>query len=220
MSDLTLEVQSREAGGKNVNRRLRSAGKLPAVVYGGKLPPKNIEVDERSMQELLRETADDNPIFLLKLGDQSRHTMIKELQSDPISGEMIHVDFLRVSMDEEVTVTVGIELHGTPEGVKNENGMLDFVTREVEVTCLPGNIPGHLDIDVSGLHLGDTISAGNIELPEGVQLHFDEERVICSVHAKAQEAPTETEEAEDEFGDAIEPEVIGKAKDDDGADEA
>lgn len=215
MSNLTLEVESRDAGGKNVNRRLRGAGKLPAVVYGGDLPPKTIQVDRRSMRDLLRDTADDNPIFLLKLGDSSRHTMIKELQADPITGEMIHADFLRVKMDEDVTVTVAIELHGTPIGVKDEDGMLDFITRQVDVTCLPGNIPGHIDVDVAGMHLGDTILAGDLVLPEGVKLEFDEERVICSVHAKAQLA-LDDEEGEEDLDDAVEPEVIGKGKEEDG----
>jgi large subunit ribosomal protein L25 len=220
MSNLTLEVESRDAGGKNVNRRLRAAGKLPAVVYGGGLPPKTIVVNDRSMRDLLRDTADDNPIFLLKLGDQSRHTMIKEMQADPITGKMIHVDFLRVKMDEDVTVTVAIELHGKPLGVKDEDGMLDHITREVDVTCLPGNIPGHIDVDVSGMHLGDTVLAKDLVLPEGVRLEFDEDRVICSVHAKAHLALDDEEGDEDEG--AVEPEVIGKAPDDEAeeADEA
>ena len=220
MSDLTLEVDSRDAGGKNVNRRLRASGQLPAVVYGGDLPPKTIVVDRRQMRDLLRDTADDNPIFLLKLGDQSRHTMIKELQADPITGEMIHVDFLRVSMDVEVTVTVAVELHGTPIGVKDEDGMLDFITRQVEVTCLPGTIPGHIDVDVAEMHLGDTILAGDLHLPEGVKLELDEDRVIVSVHAKAQLELPEDEEVEVEDED-LEPEVIGKGKDEDaGEDES
>lgn len=218
MSNLTLEVQSREAGGKNVNRRLRSSGQLPAVVYGGDLPPKTIVVDRRRMRDLLRDTADDNPIFLLKLGDQERHTMIRELQADPITGEMIHVDFLRVSMDEDVTVTVHIELHGTPIGVKDEGGMLDFILREVEVTCLPGKIPGHIDVDVSGLHMGQNISAGDLELPEGVTLEEDVERVIASVHARAALELPEDEEAEVEDED-LEPEVIGKGKDEEAGEE-
>ena len=220
MSNLTLEVESRDAGGKNVNRRLRSVGKLPAVVYGGDLPPKTIVVNDRSMRDLLRDTADDNPIFLLKLGDQSRHTMIKEMQSDPITGKMIHVDFLRVKMDEDVTVTVAIELEGKPIGVKDEDGMLDHITREVIVTCLPGNIPGHISVDVSGMHLGDTVLAKDLVLPEGVRLEFDEDRVICSVHAKAH-LELEEGEADEEEG-ALEPEVIGKAQEDEAeeADEA
>lgn len=213
MSNLTLEVEERDAGGKNVNRRLRSSGKLPAVVYGLDKAPATIVVDRRHMRDLLRDTADDNPIFLLKLGDQSRHTMIKEMQADPITGEMIHVDFLRVNMDEEVTVTVAIELHGTPIGVKDEDGMLDHITREVDVTCLPGNIPGHIEVDTSEMHLGDTVLAGDLELPEGVKLEFDPERVICSVHVKAQLVLDEDED-EDEL-ESMEPEVIGQESDDD-----
>lgn len=208
MSNLTLQVEERDAGGKNVNRRLRAAGKLPAVVYGGHLPPKTIQVDRRAMRDLLRATADDNPIFLLKLGDKSRHTMIRELQADAITGEMIHADFLRVSMDEEVKVSVGIEAIGTPFGVKEESGMLDFVMRQVEVSCLPGNIPGHIEIDVSKLHVGDNLTAGDLTLPEGVKLEDDADRVIISIHARAVQELAEDEESEDK----IEPEVITKGK--------
>ncbi|MEM8933144.1 MAG: 50S ribosomal protein L25 [Acidobacteriota bacterium] len=212
MSDLTLEVVPREAGGKNVNRRLRAAGQIPAVVYGGGRSPVNIQVQTRTFEKLLRDTADQNPIFLLALEgtDQKRHAMIHELHSDAVTGETLHVDFLRVDMESELEVDVLIELQGTPIGVKTHGGLLDFVTREVSIRCLPDKIPGHLDIDVSGLDVGDHVEAGQIELPDGVVLVTEAERVLVSIHAKV-EVAEETEEGEE----MVEPEVIGAKTEDD-----
>lgn len=217
MSELTLEVKERTAGGKNVNRRLRAAGQLPAVVYGGDLESKTIQVERRTMQTLLRSTEADNPIFLLQLEgtEKKRHTMIRELQADPITGDMIHVDFLRVSMDEEVTVTVAIELVGVPVGVTEDGGILDFVMREVEVTCLPGDIPQQIEVNVEELHIGDHIEVGDLDVPEGAKIEDDPDRVVVSVHVREElELPEEEEEVEEELleGEEMEPEVIGKGK--------
>lgn len=217
MSELTLDVEERIAGGKNVNRRLRASGKVPAVLYGGDRDAKTIQVDRRTMQTLLRNTDADNPIFLLQLEgtDKRRHTMIRELQEDPINGDMIHIDFLRVSMDEEVTVTVAIEIVGVPVGVKEDGGILDFVMREVEVTCLPGDIPQQIEVDVEELHIGDHVEVGDLDVPEGVTIEDDPDRVVVGVHVREElELPEEEEPEEEELleGEEAEPEVIGKGK--------
>ena len=199
MSEMTLEVQKREAQGKNVNRRLRAAGMVPAVVYGRGRDPLSIQVERRSVEELLRKTDGDNPVFLLKLAgtDQSRHTMIRELDMDPVNGSMIHIDFQRINMDESVRVSVHIELHGTAYGVKTDGGILDFVTREVEVECKPDKIPSHLDLDVTELHIGQHVEASVLEMPEGVELVDDPTRTIVSIVGKQRE---EVEDAEGEDG--------------------
>ena len=139
MEEMTLLVQKREATGKNVNRRLRAEGLVPAVVYGGGRDSVAIQVRQRKVEELLRKSGSDNAVFLLELEGtgKSRHTMIRELDLDPLNGKMVHIDFQRVDMSSDVRVEVAIEIQGIPEGVKTEGGLLDFVTREVEVTCLP-----------------------------------------------------------------------------------
>jgi large subunit ribosomal protein L25 len=210
MSEMTIEVTKREEFGKNANRRLRASGLVPAVVYGQGKEPVPIQVETRRVQDLLRKTDGDNPVFLLKMAgtQQSRHTMIRQLDADPINGNMIHIDFQRINMDETVRISVGIELHGLAYGVKNEDGIMDFVTREVEVECKPDKIPGHLEIDVTGLHVGQHLEVGDLEMPEGVTLHDDESRVIVSVVSKQREVVEETEGEDLLTAQAQQPELV------------
>ena len=198
MSEIVLEVHERQETGKNANRRLRTGGEVPAVVYGAGLDPAAIRVRERRVEEILRSGSGGNTVFLLQLHgtDQKRHAMIRELQSDSLTGEMIHIDFQRISMDQKIKVMIPIELQGEAEGVKTDGGLLDFVTREIEVECLPNAIPEHIDLDVTPLHIGQHVEASQLELPEGVELHMDPERVIVSVavHKIVEEEAAEGED--------------------------
>ncbi|MGB5162731.1 MAG: 50S ribosomal protein L25 [Thermoanaerobaculia bacterium] len=226
MSDITLEVQSREETGKNANRRLRATGLIPAVVYGGDLDPVAIQVDRRTLHDLFKQTGGENAVFLLKLAgtDQKRHSMVRELTIDPITRQVIHIDFLRVLMTEKVKVQVPINLEGTPVGVKNEGGVLDFITREVEVECLPGDIPQTLELDVSDLEIGSHREVKDLEVPAGVELMVELDKVIVAVaHSRV---ATEVEEAEAEAAEAglleaeeVEPELIGRAAEDEAEEE-
>ncbi len=217
MSEILLEVHEREATGKNHNRRLRATGQVPAVVYGGGLGAAPIRVQERKVADILLESG-GNTVFLLKLhgADKQRHAMIRELQTDALTGEMIHIDFQRIMMDQQVKVMVPIELTGEAEGVKTEGGLIDFVTREIEVACLPSQIPQSIGYDVTPLHIGQHVEADDLDLPEGVELVTDTERVIVSV-AMRMAVEEEVVEEEDELLEAAaeEPEVIqrGKAED-------
>lgn len=207
MSDtMTIEVQPRQETGKNANRRARAAGKIPAVVYGGGKESVAIEVDRKTLVDTMKGHSGENPIFLLKLGDKERHAMIRNMDVDPLSRQVIHIDFQRVVMDQKVRVTVPVVLVGTAVGVKTEGGMLDFVTREIHVECLPGDIPPHVDFDVTGVHVGQHVEAKDLPLPKGVELLDDPDKVIVSLgHARL--------EAEGEgAADRAEPEVIKKAK--------
>src|SRR4030095_2799531 len=149
MKTIELAVENRPTIGKGEARRSRAAGRIPAVVYGGGKPNVPISVDRKTLSDAFREGAGENAIFLLKLAgsDQSRHAMIRELQRDPVSRKPLHVDLVRVLMDVKVTVEVPIEVVGVARGVKTDGGVLDLVTREIEVECLPTNIPAHLPID-------------------------------------------------------------------------
>ncbi|MGH9464165.1 MAG: 50S ribosomal protein L25 [Thermoanaerobaculia bacterium] len=213
MQETTVIVQERAATGKNANRRLRTAGRIPAVVYGAGKPPVPISVDERTMHELLK-AGNDNAIFLLQLGDsgKSRHAMIRELRIDPIERKIEHIDFQRVLLTEKVRVRVHIVLGGTPEGVKNEGGVLDFQTRELELECLPKDIPAHLSVEVSGLRIGQHIEAREVALPARVTLMSDGHQVVASVaHSRVE---VEAAPSVEGLVEAVptEPEVIGRGK--------
>ncbi len=213
MQEMTVVVQERAQRGKNANRRLRSTGRIPAVVYGAGKPPVPISVDERTMHELLK-GGNDNAIFLLQLGEsgKSRHAMIRELRIDPIGRKIEHIDFQRVLMTEKIRVKVHIELEGTPEGVKNEGGVLDFQTREIELECLPKDIPAQLSFDVSGLRIGQHAEAHEVPLPPHVVLVSDRHQVIASVaHSRVEIEAAPAAEGLVEAA-PTEPEVIGRGK--------
>lgn len=222
MSDITLEVRSREETGTNANRRLRAAGQIPAVVYGGGLDPVAIQVDRRTLHDLFKKTGGENAVFLLHMAgtDKKRHTMVRELTIDPITRQVTHIDFLRVLMTEKVKVQVPIDLQGTPVGVKNEGGVLDFVTREVEVECLPGDIPQKIELDVEALEVGSHLEVKDLDLPKGVELMEELDKVIVAVaHSRV---ASEVEEAEAEAAEAglleeeaAEPELIGRVAEED-----
>lgn len=214
MSEMMIEVQPRQGRGTNSNRRLRLSGQIPAVVYGGagkdSVP---IHVDRKRLIELLKQGGGENVVFLLKLASsgQERHAMIRDMQLDPITRAIVHLDFQRVEMTEKVRVQVAIELTGTAFGVKTEGGVLDFSHREVHLECLPGDIPKTLKLDVSELHLGQHLSVADLQLPANVSLLDEPERVLVSVmHSKTEAAPAAAEAAPTEAGG--EPEVIKKGK--------
>jgi large subunit ribosomal protein L25 len=203
---MTIEVHPREETGKNANRRSRAAGKIPAVVYGGGKESVAIEVNRKVLVDTMKGHSGENPIFLLKLGDKERHAMIRHMDVDPLSRQVIHIDFQRVMMDQKIRVAVPVELVGTAVGVKVEGGMIDFVTREVHVECLPGDIPRHLEVDVTEMHIGQHVEARDIKLPAGVTLLDEPEKVLASLgHGRV-------EEVEAAAGDRAEPEVVKKSK--------
>lgn len=217
MSEPTIEVQPREERGTSANRRLRAENKIPAVVYGAGKESIPIVVDRPQVLELLKKSAGANTIFLLKMKGtkQSRHTMIREMDVDPLTRKIQHIDFQRILLDEKVKVRVPIELLGTPTGVKNEEGVLDFITREVEVQCLPGDIPNQLEVDITELHVGQHVEVSDLQVSDKVVVLDDPGRVVAAVaHARVVEEVEEEEEMLLE-ADAEEPEVIGRTGDDD-----
>jgi len=207
MAEISLEVSRRENSGKGVARKLRQNGQIPAVVYGGHRDPVAITVDRKSVSELIQKSEHGiRSIFLLKMAgtEQQRHAMIKDIQINPMSRKMTHIDFVRVVMDEAVRVTVPVHVVGVAAGVKNGGGLLDWQVRELHVECLPNAIPDQIDIDVTALDGHDYYRISDLKLPEGVKVLDDPDRVVVGVtHAKA-EPVAETEAA------AAEPEVVAK----------
>lgn len=210
MAEVTLEVTRREQTGKEVAKKLRRDGKVPAVVYGGHREPVAITVDRKAVSELISKSEHGiRSIFLLKMSgsDQQRHAMIKDVTIDPMTRRMTHIDFVRVVMDEKIKVTVPVHLNGTAIGVK-EGGLIDFQVRELHIECLPNAIPDAIEVDVTPLGGHDYYRVKDMKLPEGAKVLDDPERVVVGVtHARA-----EVSEAAEGAAVAAEPEVIKKGK--------
>ena len=214
MDLVELNVERRQTVGKNEARRARVAGRVPAVVYGAKKETVPIFVDSKSLTDAFRNGAGDNAIYLLKLAgtDQARHAMIKDLVRDPVSRKLLHVDFLRVMMDVKVRVSVPLELQGVPKGVKQDGGILDFVTREIEIECLPGEIPAHIGVDVSEIGMGESLRVGQVQATAGIRILEDADRVIAHVAHPQKEEEVAAPVPGAEAAAPAEPEVIKKGK--------
>jgi large subunit ribosomal protein L25 len=221
--DATLQAEKRDTRGKNEARRLRAAGKIPAVLYGaekGQAVP--IAVDPKMLSRILHSDSGVNTLIALQglEGVADARVLVKEYQLDPIYNKMLHADFYQVAMDKTLTVTVPILLKGEAKGVKQQGGIVDFVNREIEIDVLPGNIPEHIDIDISELMLGQGIRVRDIQT-EGVKWTALSDADLMLVHVVA---PKAEEVAEPAAADATpaaaaEPEVVKKGKIDKDEDE-
>jgi len=203
---IVVSVAKREDRGKNACRRLRVGGSVPGNVYGMKLDAFAVSVDARRIEEILRLGSGRNTIFTLSLGDgkDSRAVMLRELQRDPVSERLVHVDFMRVDPTKTVHVQVPIHLVGTPEGVRLDGGVVDFVHRQVEVACLPSAIPDHLEVDISHLHINQNIAVKELVTAEGVEI-LDPPDTILAIVASPR-ADTEAAPAAEE-GEEVAPTV-------------
>jgi len=195
---------------KNHARRVRVSGKIPAVVYGAGLESVAITVDPRVVTKILHSESGHNTIFDLNVeGAPLVKAMIVDWQHEPIKGKLLHIDFKRIAMDKAMRVSVPVQLNGIPAGVKNSGGILDQIMREVEIECLPDDIPGHIDIDVTALELYGAIHVS--DLPHSGKLKFldDEHALVAHVTIIKEEAPAEVIAPV-----AAEPEVAKKGKGD------
>ncbi len=202
-----LVVENRDQLGKGANGRLRAAGRVPANVYGLGMESFSISVDPRRVEDLLRSASGRNTILTLSMkgADASRDVMIREIQRDPVKETLQHIDFVRVDPDRKIEVRVPVSLIGTPEGVKNEGGLVDFIHREVLVKCLPSAIPEHLDGDISELHVGQHFSVKDLELAGDVEMVDDPDMVLVVIaQPKVEEEPVTEEEEAAEAAEAAE----------------
>ncbi len=212
MANPVLQVERRTQVGTRAVHKLRKEGKMPAVIYGHKEETLAISVPEKDFREAMQT---GTKMFLIRCDDIEQNALLKEIQYDTFGDNVLHVDFIRVAMDEEVTVEVPIELRGNPVGV-TQGGVLDQILRTVEVECLPAAIPEKLTLDVSKLETGDNLALKDTELPSGVEIaHDDLNTTVAQVKmivVKEEEAPVEEEEVSGK-----EPEVIvKKAKEEEG----
>src|SRR5213595_1502829 len=165
-----LEAQARDAGTKNDARRVRREGKIPAVVYGAGKQAMPVSVDPRQVSRILHSETGHNTVFDLALDGERTKAMIVDWQYEPIKGSLLHIDLKRIAMDQKLKVNVPIELKGEPAGVKQQGGILEQILREVEIECLPTDIPSHIEADVTELVFGKVLRVA--DLPHGERLKF------------------------------------------------
>lgn len=196
MASIVMEAEPRSESGKGPNRRLRAAGKVPGVVYGGGKDTLSLALDPKEVVKIIRSHGGVNTIFELSIkGSKGKdNVMIKDYQLEPVEHRLLHADLVRVAMDKKLILDVSIELVGTAVGVKVSGGMMDFVTRTVEISCLPKDIPETIVADVSELELGQYLRASGLELPSGVELVSDANVVIAHVMAPKAEEEKPAEE--------------------------
>ena len=213
--EAVLEAVSRDTFGKNEARRTRREGKVPGVLYGGegqKATP--IAVDPRALLKILHSEAGQNTLISLKMaGNGDTRVLVKDFQLDPITHHVLHADFYRVAMDRVLQVTIPVVVNGEPVGVKQQGGVLEFIRREIEIECLPGDIPDHIDVDVSELMLHQGIRVRDIATnPKWKAITEGDAMLVHVIMPKAEEAPAPAEAAAAATATPVEPEVIKKGK--------
>ena len=214
METFTVEGQVREGRGKGPARRTRRTGMVPAVLYGGRKDSVSLAVNAKQVARILRSESGHNTIFAVRVaGGAEEQAMLKDWQVDPLSGSLLHVDLLRIAMDVRMRVRVPVHTFGEPQGVKLQGGIFEMVTREVELECLPADIPEEFKVDVSEMLIGKQLRAADLPLdPEKIKLLTDPQRVLAHVvMLKKEEEPTPEAAVATETAPA-EPEVIKKGK--------
>jgi len=216
LNEIVVEAEKRTDRGKNASRRMRRAGKIPAVLYGGSGGFEVLAVDPKSVEAILHSESGENTLFSLKLspgGVLPGRVMVKEHQVDPITERVTHADFMRIAMDKAIRVQVAIHPVGVARGVKLQGGIVDHPLREVEVECLPADIPERIDVDITELDLGKSLRVSDLKAPEGVKILTDPNMAFISVVAPTVEKePVAAVEGAAAVEAPTEPEVIKKGK--------
>jgi large subunit ribosomal protein L25 len=222
--EATLEAQTRDSFGKNEARRTRRSGFVPGVLYGGDgRHATPISVEPRALLKILHSESGANTLISLKLpGGADARVLVKEYQLDPVTHQLLHADFYRVAMDKVIQVTIPVIVKGEPKGVKQQGGILEFIRREIEIECLPGDIPEHVEVDVSDLMLHQGVRVRDLPTsPKWKALSEPEMMLVHVIMPKAEEAPAPAEAAAAAATPAApaEPEVIKKGKKEETAEE-
>ena len=208
-----LEAQPRQAGTKNDAKRVRRDGKIPAVVYGAGKDSLSISVDPRVVTRILNSETGHNTIFDLTMGGEKTKAMIVDWQYEPIKGRLLHIDLKRIALDKVLTVSVPIFLVGEAAGVKQEGGIMEQMLREVEVECLPADIPSHIDADVAHLTFGKVLRVSDLPKSDKIKFLTDANQPVAHVTSVKEEVVATPEAVAAEAGAApAEPEVIKKGK--------
>jgi large subunit ribosomal protein L25 len=213
MEEIFLDAETREETGRAKANDLRRKNFIPAVVYGEGKETQSIKVSHRELLRLIHEHRSENMVINLRIKDdkkkKARPCLIKDVQYDPVKSNIIHVDFNEISLTKAIKVSVPVTVKGEPVGVKQEGGSLEHILWEIEVECLPTDIPKHFEVDVSQLKIGDSVFIKDLAIPANVKVLNDIESIIVTVSAPMkEEAPAEAVEGEEKK----EPEVIKEKK--------
>ena len=202
--ETNLIATVRENSGSAQSRRSRGEGNIPAVVYGLGMEPVSVEIDAREFTNALKTEAGSNVIFNLEIGKEKYTALAREIQKHVYRNEFLHVDFVQVDLSQTVDADVQVNFTGIPMGVKEEGGVIQTVNSTITITALPTNIPTSLDLDISGLNVGDNLAATDVDLPEGVELANDEDDSILVTITIPRAAVEEEEEIEGLEGEEVE----------------
>ena len=209
MTQRLLNAELRNEFGKNASRRLRVLGKVPAVFYGHQTDTVGLTVDPKSVIEILTSETGRNTIFKLQVGDQLPDVMVREFQVHPLKGNLVHVDFVQISMDEVMEFEVPVEIEGSAKGVKL-GGVVDVVLRTIDLECLPRDVPSEIVVKVDDLEIGDSLRVADLQIDTTrVKVLSDPELVVVTVAAPRVEEEVPVEQVESE---AAEPELIRRGK--------
>jgi large subunit ribosomal protein L25 len=217
MAEITVKAENRSDFGKNASRRLRHKGMVPAIVYGGKSGNVSVAVDPKALQKVLRSEAGRNTILKLEIaGEGATSAILKSWQVDPVRENFLHADFYRIAMDVALRVTVPIAIKGEARGVKTEGGILELVIRQIEIECLPGDIPERIEVDVADLGLNQALRVSDLPVTAKVKVLQNPDQVVVHVVSVKEEVPAAAAAAPAE-GEAAaaapaEPEVLKKGK--------
>ena len=203
-----LKAEHRTATGRSAARKLKAQGVIPAVVYGGKEKPQPLQVSAREVNAMLSHASGENILVELEIGGGNRMALVQEIQHSPLGGNVLHIDFHAVSMDEKIHADVPLEPFGVANGVKNFGGLLEQSLRSLSIECLPRDLPDRITVDISALNIGDSIHVRDIQMPSGVTAKVQPDLTAFSVVAPA----VEEEPAVAAEGAAAGPEVITEKK--------
>src|SRR5215813_4583813 len=210
---IVVEAAPRDSRGKNEMRRLRGTGQIPAVLYGAKGDAITLAVSAKKVGQILRSPTGHNTLFQVALSGKEQPAIVKDWQVDPVTGNLLHVDLLRVAMDVRMRVKVPVHTFGEAQGVKVQGGVFETVTREVEIECLPAEIPTEFRMDITNLMIGMALRASDITMDNNkMKLVTEPERVIAHVVALRVEEEKPAEAVAAEGAAPAEPEVIKKGK--------
>jgi large subunit ribosomal protein L25 len=212
-TQIVVEAAPRATRGKNEARRLRQTGKVPAVLYGGKGQAVALAVNAKQVSAILRSSTGHNTLFQVDLGGKHEPAIVKDWATDPVTGKLLHVDLIRVAMDVRMRIEVPVHTFGDPAGVKVQGGVFEVVERDVEVECLPADIPTEFKVDVSGLLMNQALRAKDLPIDAAkIKLITDPERVLAHVVALKVEEEKPVEVVAAEGAAPAEPEVIKRGK--------
>jgi large subunit ribosomal protein L25 len=213
MASASLSGETRTDTGKGVARKLRAAGRVPAVVYGHVREPQPLSLNTRYLEKLLSSIAAGSTVVELSLGGSTTKTLIREVQRHPFKKQIMHVDFQELVAGEKVIVDVPLVFVGVPEGVRLSGALLEQILHSIEVRVDPASIPNHIDVDVVNLAMGHSLHVRDLVLPEGLEVLSDEDATICAVIAPR----AVVEEVAEGEAAAAEPELIRKTKEEEDA---